>query len=92
MKARPLLEIFDLHLLESCDPLKMDCEGCRHDVLMVPPVESLPKLNRIGLEYHDKFTPHKHEELHDFLLGHGLIVQVFNNPVLKNLGYMRAER
>ena len=43
VRARPLLEIFDSHLLESFDLLKMDCEGCEYDVLMVSPVESLLK-------------------------------------------------
>jgi len=92
VRSRSFSEIFNSHQLESCDLLKMDCEGCEYDILMYSDVETLLKIKRIVLEYHDNLTPHRHEELQDFLIGQGFRVHVFDNPVHKNLGFMRAER
>lgn len=92
VRARSLSEILNQLKLESCDLLKLDCEGAEYDILMNSPLTMLDRIRRIVMEYHDRATPYTHKELLRFLRGRGFKVEVFANPVHNDLGYLRAER
>jgi FkbM family methyltransferase len=76
----------------TCDLLKLDCEGAEYDILMKSSPEVLSKIQRIVMEYHDGVTFQSHDDLIVFLHSRGYKVDVFDNPVHKELGYLRAER
>jgi FkbM family methyltransferase len=75
-----------------CNLLKVDCEGGEYDIFFQTPEETLRKIDRIAMEYHDGCTPHSHTELADFLRGHGFSVTLRNNPVHPNIGFLSAVR
>jgi FkbM family methyltransferase len=75
-----------------CDLLKVDCEGGEYDIFFHTPEETLRKIERIAMEYHDGCTPHSHTELADFLRGHGFAVSLRANPVHRHIGFLTAVR
>jgi FkbM family methyltransferase len=75
-----------------CDLLKVDCEGGEYDIFFRAPEETLQRIDRIAMEYHDDCTPHSHNELADFLRKHGFSVRLRNNPVHRHLGFLTALR
>jgi FkbM family methyltransferase len=75
-----------------CDLLKVDCEGGEYDIFFHTPEETLRKVERIAMEYHDGCTPHSHSELADFLRGHGFSVSLRANPVHRHIGFLTAVR
>ncbi len=92
VRARSLSDVFNKLKLESCDLLKLDCEGAEYDILMNAPPAVLSKIGRIVMEYHDRITAYTHHDLIRFLLEKGFRVEVFGNPVHGDLGYLRAAR
>lgn len=78
--------------LDSCDLLKLDCEGAEYSILFNTPPSALTRIQRIVMEYHDNLVPHHHGELVSFLQERGFQVETFPNPVHSNLGYLRALR
>jgi FkbM family methyltransferase len=78
--------------LESCDLLKLDCEGAEYSILLSAPSSVLERIQRIVMEYHDDLIPHNHGDLARFLREQGFQVETFPNPVHSNLGYLRALR
>jgi FkbM family methyltransferase len=78
--------------LDSCDLLKLDCEGAEYSILFNSSPSALERIQRIVMEYHDNLVPHQHAELASFLQERGFQVETFPNPVHSNLGYLRAWR
>ncbi|KAA3642814.1 MAG: FkbM family methyltransferase [Chloroflexi bacterium] len=90
--ALTLADVFEQLPLQQCDLLKLDCEGAEYAILFNAPPETLEKMQRIVMEYHDGMTEHTHKELVSFLEDRGFSVETFSNYVHKNLGYLRARR
>jgi FkbM family methyltransferase len=88
----PLAEAFERSGIERCDLLKMDCEGAEYAILMNTPAETLGRIERIVMEYHDGVERHDHTDLERFLSTHGFQVESFPNYVHADLGYLRAIR
>jgi hypothetical protein len=84
--------VFDGLDLESCDLLKLDCEGAEYGILFNAPPELLQKIQRIVLEFHEQVTEYTRADLVRFLQVQGFEVDVFENAVHANLGYLRAAR
>jgi FkbM family methyltransferase len=78
--------------LESCDLLKLDCEGAEYSILFETPQPVLERIQRIVMEYHDNLLQYKHYDLTRFLNEQGFQVETFPNPVHSDLGYLRAIR
>lgn len=78
--------------LESCDLLKLDCEGAEYAILFGTPQPVLQHIRRIVMEYHDNLTEYNHSDLTRFLIEQGFQVETFPNPVHSHLGYLRAIR
>jgi FkbM family methyltransferase len=53
VESRSLDSIFDDLNIQSCDFLKVDCEGGEHKIFPVCLLGTLMKIHRIALEYHD---------------------------------------
>ena len=78
--------------LESCDLLKLDCEGAEYAILFGVPQPVLERIQRIVMEYHDDPNQYSHADLTRFLKESGFVVEIFPNPVHAHLGYLRAIR
>jgi FkbM family methyltransferase len=78
--------------LESCDLLKLDCEGAEYSILFGTPQPVLEHIRRIVMEYHDNLIQYNHNDLTRFLSERDFQVETFPNPVHPYLGYLRAIR
>jgi FkbM family methyltransferase len=78
--------------IDSCDYLKLDCEGAEYDILFICSKEFLKKINRICMEVHDRITPHSRYEMIEFLEGNGYKTRLTLNPVHNELAYLYAEK
>jgi FkbM family methyltransferase len=92
VRARSLADAFAMLEVESCDLLKLDCEGAEYSILFDAPPSVLDLVRRIVMEYHDNMVPHQHDDMVRFLDRHGFQVETFPNPVHSYLGYLRASR
>jgi FkbM family methyltransferase len=90
VETTTLDKIFETCSIEACDLLKMDCEGAEYDILFHTSVDTLHKIKRICLEYHDGVTEHSHLDLIDFLENQGFTVITNQNPVHKHTGLLFA--
>ena len=90
--ALTLESVFDEHAVTHCDLLKLDVEGAEYGILLNAAPETLRKIKRIALEYHDHTPAGTHAQLRDFLIEHGFQVDVQPNPVHDHLGYLYAAR
>ncbi|NCP87341.1 MAG: FkbM family methyltransferase [Anaerolineae bacterium CG_4_9_14_3_um_filter_57_17] len=90
--AISLAELLEKQSIRSCDLLKLDCEGAEYDILLPASAETLARIQRIVLEYHDNRPPHQHAELTALLQANGFQTQTFPNPAHSHLGYLRAEQ
>lgn len=75
-----------------CNLLKVDCEGGEYDIFLNTPADTMRRIDRIAMEYHDGCTPHAHGELAEFLQEHGFSIRLRPNPVHPNLGFLTAVR
>lgn len=78
--------------MDTCDLLKLDCEGAEYSILFNAPQPALESIQRIVMEYHDNLTRYNHGDLARFLKERGFQVETFPNPVHSHLGYLRAHR
>ena len=76
--------------IETCDLLKLDCEGAEYAILLNAPDDALLRIHRIVMEYHDGVTQYKHTDLAAHLANKGYQVNTYPNPVHKHLGYLYA--
>jgi len=53
----PLAGLFELTGAQKIDFLKVDIEGSERDVFAAAPAETLTRIGRIAMEYHDQITP-----------------------------------
>ncbi len=81
---------FERHGIRRCDFLKIDCEGAEYEILLGLPEETLGRIDRIALEYHDHVTSHVHEELVRFLAAGGFSVRTRPSPAWRELGFLYA--
>jgi len=87
-----LAETLEACQVERCHMLKMDCEGAEYPILFNTEPETLQKIERIVMEYHDNAGPHTHHDLETFLTQHGYRVKIYPSPVHSYLGYLYAAR
>lgn len=92
VKSLSLVDALARSELDSCDLLKLDCEGAEYSILFSAPQSVLERIQRIVMEYHDHLIQHNHRELITFLSERGFQVETFPNPVHAHLGYLRALR
>lgn len=90
--SKSLDQIFDEIPLDSCDFLKIDCEGAEYDILFHTSAATLARIQHICLEYHDGVTSYSHRDLITFFQDHGFIVRCHPNPVHQQLGLLFASR
>lgn len=90
--ALSLADAFAMLEVESCDLLKLDCEGAEYAILFDTPRPVLSQVQRIVMEYHDNVVEYTHDDLARFLIEQGFQVETFPNPVHSYLGYLRAAR
>lgn len=72
--------------------LKMDCEGAEYEILLNAPHETLCRVERIIMEYHDIDPVHTHHILMSFLKTRGYKVTCHPNIVHEDIGYLFATR
>jgi FkbM family methyltransferase len=87
-----LEELFKRSDIETCDFLKLDCEGSEYDIVLNSPPRVLEKIHQIALEYHPGLKrSHTPEKLQEFLGEHGFMArrQPLETP---GYGYIYAIR
>jgi len=72
------------------DLLKLDCEGAEYAILLGASAESLARVQRIVMEYHDLDAEREHSCLVHFLEENGFSVRLHANPVHAEIGYLYA--
>jgi FkbM family methyltransferase len=87
-----LAEALDQCGIQRCNLLKLDCEGAEYPILFSTPPETLARIERIVMEYHDNAGPNTHRDLEKYLTNQGYIVKVHPSPVHAYLGYLSAVR
>lgn len=90
VEATTLDQILETSGIETCDMLKMDCEGAEYDILFHTSPSTLEKMRRICLEYHNGIAEYSHLDLINFLKSHGFSVIASPNPVHKHTGLLFA--
>lgn len=90
--AITLDEAFTRLGLETCDLVKLDCEGAEFPILFGASRKTLGKIRRIAMEYHDGFTDRSHHDLVRLLKENGFFVETVPNPVMEELGLLYASR
>ncbi len=65
VKSITLKRIFDDNKINSCDILKLDCEGAEYEIIDSIPNEYLLKINKLIIEYH--FATKKVEQYNNLL-------------------------
>jgi FkbM family methyltransferase len=77
--------------LPQCDFLKIDCEGAEYAILLAAGGDTLARIHRICLEYHDG-PAHQHRELVDVLERAGFAVSLTPNRAYREIGFLYARR
>ncbi len=86
-----LPEVFQSHEIETCDFLKMDCEGAEYDIMLNCPGEYLSRIRKIHVEYQDgPGIDHGRQELVDVLKHAGFEVTL--KAWDTHFGYVYGER
>ncbi len=90
-----LKDFFETYGIQTCDFLKMDCEGGEYDIILGAPVEVLKKITRMVMEYHvpEYFGLDNNGLLQD--MTHALTEAGFHVSVEREnykRGYIRASR
>ncbi len=88
VESLSLADALDQNALTVCDLLKLDCEGAEYDILFHASEETLHRVRRIVMEYHDGVTPYSHVHMETFLREHGFVVTTTPNLVHDHLGYL----
>jgi FkbM family methyltransferase len=85
-------QAFERFGIAHCDFLKIDCEGAEYEILFGTSEETLRRVSRIALEYHEGVTAYGPTDLARFLEGHGFRVGTRRNPAHRNIGFLFASR
>ena len=75
-----LSEILDSEGVDTCDFLKIDCEGAEYEILASTPSTHLHRINRMSIECH-KVPGHSAADLASLLGREGFDVQVIEYPL-----------
>ena len=86
-----LESIFKENQIETCDLLKMDCEGGEYDIILNSKKEIFARINSIILEYHTVST-HEISELEQSLKNYGFQVTRISNDVGDKFGFIHANK
>jgi FkbM family methyltransferase len=78
--------------IDTCDFLKIDCEGAEYEILFSAPAATLERVRHIAMEYHEGVTEHSHDELARFLESKGFRVRTRPNPAHREIGFLFASR
>lgn len=73
-----------------CDFLKMDCEGAEFGILLNLDADTLARIRRICLEYHEWVAPYSHKDLVRLFEDRGWHVRVDPSRVRRELGFLYA--
>jgi FkbM family methyltransferase len=94
VEAITLSELYDELGIERCDLIKMDCEGAEFTLLRDGASEFLARTDRVVLEFHEAgLTDGRNRQtLVRTLDDAGFAVEVFENKVHRDLGFLRAIR
>jgi len=92
VEARTLTSVIEEYDIRVVDLLKLDCEGAEYAILLNTSHETLAKIPRIVMEYHDVDEAHTHKDLIRFFEGEGYRVTWHTNVVHDHIGYLFAER
>lgn len=90
--AVTLTDVLLQHKLDRVDLLKLDCEGAEYEILMKSPIDTLAKVQRIVMEYHNVDSEHHRIQLTRFLESVGYSVSWQQNSVHEDIGYLFAVR
>lgn len=90
--ATTLDEIFDGCEIETCDLIKMDCEGAEFDILLHASPRPFVRTKRITLEYHNGITQYSHLDLIALLKQNGFSVICQPSPVHNHTGLLFASK
>ncbi|MCS7062379.1 MAG: FkbM family methyltransferase [Anaerolineae bacterium] len=82
--------LFESNQLERCDYLKMDCEGGEYDILLNTSPDTLHRIRRMCLEYHDGYSAYSHRDLEAHLISVGFQTACYANPAHGYLGLLHA--
>ena len=71
-----LQELFEQEKIDTCDYLKLDCEGAEYDILYALPEATMKRVRFMAIEYHhfSKKSTHQPEHLRSFLEQRGFCV------------------
>ena len=92
VQALSLPDFWEVHTIDRVDLMKMDVEGAEYDILLQTPSESLTRIDRIIMEYHDVGEGRNHQVLASFLEKEGYRVERVENLVHQDLGYLYGAR
>ncbi len=92
VEALSLEEAIQSIQIDKVDLLKMDCEGAEYEILRNASRETLAKIDRIIMEYHDLSPIDNHSILVENLQKEGYRVEYYPNIVHREIGYLFAER
>lgn len=84
-------EVFSLFEIESCDLLKLDCEGAEYEILGAAGNETLASVRHLVAEYHVGLNDQRPHELRRLLEDNGFDVTVFP-PLDVEGGHLHARR
>lgn len=83
-------QVYDLIKSESCDFMKIDCEGAEFNFINETNMNYLKKIKKISMEYHE-FTA-RVDKLAEVLQSAGFRVQILPQKQVKNIGYLAADK
>lgn len=92
VKALSLQDCLEGQGIERVDLMKLDCEGAEYEILLQASRQTLEKIERLVMEYHDIGEDHNHQILTRFLEDEGYSVICVENLVHEDLGYLYATR
>jgi FkbM family methyltransferase len=91
-----LQSVFDQQQIETCDLLKVDCEGAEYDILYSLPHAYYSRIRRIAMEYHGGYQTTVRQEkarrLVDFLISQRFQIDVFTDNTCSDCGWIFARR
>jgi FkbM family methyltransferase len=90
VKSQTLQNIFDVNNIQSCDYLKLDCEGAEYEIIESLPDDYFRKIKQIYIEYH--FGDTKHDMLDSMIKKlERLSFSIIREPLEKGMGSIYAK-
>jgi FkbM family methyltransferase len=76
--------------IESCDLIKMDCEGAEFEIIKSIPKGIFSKIKHMYIEYHEYAETLRNADLKSILEKNGLKVKIFPSYYDKRIGFLLA--